>query len=148
MREPFLVVVERDREHEDLLTVLDRDDAPRGEALAVAAAVDLVNDRHLGIAADEEIRVQRMWRAALHGADRRDQRLPDHLSAEHALPAILWAPPAKQVHLDLLEVEHVEHGFDGSFGHGVLAVIVEHAARRERMSRRALLRRDEAAILI
>src|SRR3954452_25361937 len=77
-----------------------------------------------------------------------NRRLPNNLSAEHALPAILRAAPAKQVHLELLEVEHVEHGFDGSFGHGVLAVIVEHAARRERMSRRALLRRDEAAILI
>ena len=32
------------------LAVLDRDDAARGEAAAVADAVDLVDDRHLGIA--------------------------------------------------------------------------------------------------
>ena len=65
--------------------------------------------------------MQRMRRAALDGAHRGDQRLPDHLSAEHALPAILRRAAAKQVHLELFEVEHIEHRLDGSFGHGVLA---------------------------
>ena len=64
--------------------------------------------------------MQRMRRAAFDGAHRRDQRLPDHLSAEHALPAILRREAAKQVHLELFEVEHIEHRFDGSFGHGGL----------------------------
>ena len=61
--------------------------------------------------------MQRMRREAFDGAHRRDQRLPDHLSAEHALPAILRREAAKQVHLELFEVEHIEHRFDGSFGH-------------------------------
>ena len=65
--------------------------------------------------------MHRMRRTAFDGAAGRDQRLPDHLAAEHALPAILRAAATKQVHLDLFEVEHVEHGLDGSFGHGVLA---------------------------
>src|SRR3954470_20925996 len=120
MREPFLVVVERDREHEDLLAVLDRNHAARGEALAVAAAVDLVDDRHLWIAADQKIRMQRMRYTAFDGADGGDQRLPDDLPAEHALPAVLRRAAAKQVHLELFEIEHVEHGLDGGSGHCVL----------------------------
>ena len=57
-----------------------------------------------------------MRRAALDGAAGRDQRLSDHLAAEHALPAVLRAAPAKEIHLELLEVEHIEHGLDGG-GH-------------------------------
>ena len=48
---PGLVAVERHRHGEYRLAVLDRDDAPGGEALAVADAIDLVDDRHLGVAA-------------------------------------------------------------------------------------------------
>ena len=40
------------------LPVLDRHHAAGGEAAAVADAVDLVDDRHLGIAAEQEIGVQ------------------------------------------------------------------------------------------
>jgi hypothetical protein len=39
------------------------------------------------------------------GAAGRDQRLADHLAAEHALPARLRAAPAKQVYLERLEIE-------------------------------------------
>src|SRR5262249_16384979 len=62
MAHPGLVAVERHRHGEDRLPVLDRDHAPGGEALAVADAVDLVDDRHLGIAGEQEIGVQRVWR--------------------------------------------------------------------------------------
>ena len=99
MLEARLVVVERHHQGEDRLPVLDRDHAPRGEALAVADAIHLVDDRHLRIAADQEVGVHRMRRAALDGAARRDQRLPDHLAAEHALPAILRRAAAKQIQL-------------------------------------------------
>ena len=87
------------------LAVLDRDHAPRGEALAVADAVDVVDDRHLRIAGQQEIGVQRMRRPALDGAGGGDQRLADHLAAEHALPADLRAAAAEQVHLELFEIE-------------------------------------------
>ena len=60
--EARLVGVERHRHGEDRLPVLDRDHAPGGEALAVADAVDLVDDRHLGIAGQQEIGVQGMRR--------------------------------------------------------------------------------------
>jgi hypothetical protein len=92
--------------------VLDRDHAPGREALAVADAVDLVDDRHLGIAAEQEIGVQRMRLAVLHGAAGRDQRLADHLAAEHPLPAVLGRAPAEQVHLERLEIEGCEEFLD------------------------------------
>ena len=99
------------------LAVLDRDDAPGGEALAVADAVDLVDDRHLRIAAEQEIGVQRMRQHALDGAAGGDQRLADHLAAEHALPcAICGLRAAKQVHLELFEIEDGEQVGDGG-GH-------------------------------
>jgi hypothetical protein len=123
--------VERDHQGEDRLPVLDRDHAARGEALAVADAVDLVDDRHLRIAADQEVRMHRMRRTAFDGAAGRDQRLPDHLAAEHALPAILRRAPAKEIHFELLDVEHIEHGLDGS-GHGA-----DLRDTRPRLSRRA-----------
>src|SRR5205814_4912503 len=103
MFETRLVNVKRDHQGKDRLAVLDRDHAPRGEALAIADAVDFVDDRHLGIAADQEIAVQRVRRAAVHSAAGRDQRLTDHLPAEHALPAILWATAAKKIHFKLLD---------------------------------------------
>jgi hypothetical protein len=96
--------------------VLDRHHAAGREALAVADAIDLVDDRHLGIPADQEIGVQRMRRAAFDGARGRDQRLTDHLTAEHALPAVLRRAAAKQIHFELLDVQHIEHGLDGG-GH-------------------------------
>src|ERR1043166_3276245 len=50
--------------------------------------------------------------AVLDGARSGDQRLPDDLPAEHALPAVLRRTAAKQIHFELLEIEHVEHGLD------------------------------------
>src|SRR6516164_4432102 len=87
----WLMPVERHRHGVNRLPVLDRDHAPRGEALAVADAVDLVDDRHLGVAGEQEIGVQRVRRPARHvdGAAGGNKRLPDHLPAEHALPADL-----------------------------------------------------------
>jgi hypothetical protein len=121
---PGLVVVERDRHGEDRVPVLDRDDAPGGEALAVADAVDLVDDRYLGVAGQQEIRVQRVRRAAAdvrHRPAGGDQRLADHLTAEHALPADLRRAATEQVHLERLEVEKGEELFDGRGHRGAFA---------------------------
>jgi hypothetical protein len=57
-----------------------------------------------------------MWRSTgdvLHGPARGDQRLADHLAAEHPLPALLGRAAAKQVHLDRLEIENGEEILDG-----------------------------------
>ena len=107
MLEAGLVDLERRFQREDRLAVLDGDDAPRGERAAVANAVDLVDDRHLGVARTHEIAVQRMHVAVgLDRALRGDQRLGDHLPAEHALPVELGAAAAIEVVLELLEVEN------------------------------------------
>src|SRR5262249_43786839 len=112
-----LVGMERDSGGEDGLAMLDGDDAPRGEALSVADAVDLVDDRDLGVAAQHEIRVHRMRRPSLHGAQGGDQRLANHLAAEHPLPARLRRAAAKQVHLELFQIKDGEKVLDGG-GHG------------------------------
>ena len=130
MGEPGLVAVERHRHDEDRLAVLDRLHPPRGEALAVAHALDVVDDRDLGIAGEQEIGVQRVRRAFLDvdGAAGRDQRLADHLAAEHPLPGDLRRAPAEQVHLELFEVEDFEEGLDG--GHEAFRWRVQWAIQR------------------
>src|SRR5579862_2909934 len=98
---------------------MDRLDVAGGEALAVADAVDLVDDRHFGIAAEQEIGVQRMRRPrgdVLDGAAGGHQRLADYLAAEHPLPARLRRAAAEQVHLQRLEIENVEDFLNGG-GH-------------------------------
>ena len=62
-----------------------------------------------GIAAEQEVGVQRMrWprRYVLDGPASRDQCLTDDLPAKHPLPARLRRPAAKQIHLELLEIEN------------------------------------------
>jgi hypothetical protein len=51
--------------------------------------------------------------AILDGPGRGDQRLPDHLAAEHPLPSDLRAPAPEQVVLERLEVEDGEEIVDG-----------------------------------
>ena len=94
------------------MAVLDRRHAPGGKAPAVANAIDLVDDRHLGIAAKKEIGVQRMRRPLRHVVNRTagsNQSLADDLAAEHALPARLRRAAAEQVHLQRLEIEDGEN---------------------------------------
>src|SRR5688500_18071065 len=61
-----------------------------------------------------------MRQAALDGAAGRDHRLPNHLAAEHPLPARLRAVAPEQVHLELFEIENGNqvnqaHGHGGAF---------------------------------
>ena len=58
-----------------------------------------------------------MRQRALDGAGGGDQRLADHLAAEHALQADLRAAAAEQIHLELFEIEDGEQVCDGG-GHG------------------------------
>ncbi len=69
--EAALLDLERGGHGEDRLAMLDGDDAAGGEALAVADAVDLVDDRHRGIAGAHEIGVQGMDGAAARRCGRR-----------------------------------------------------------------------------
>ena len=95
------------------MAMLDRHHAAGGEALAVANAVDLVDDRHLGIAGQQEVGVHRMRRSAVDRPGGGDQRLADHLPAEHTLPADLRAAAAKQVDLERLKIEDGQQVLDG-----------------------------------
>ena len=99
--------------------MLDRDHPPGGEAPAVANAIDLVDDRYLGVAAEQEVGVQRMRRPAVdvERAAGRDQRLADHLAAEYPLAPDLGRAAAEQVDLELLEIEDGEQVLNGG-GHG------------------------------
>ena len=109
------------------LAALDRHDAAGGEAAALADAVDLVEDRHRGVAAEQEVGVQRVRRPARrYGAARRHQRLRHHLPAEDPGPAHPRAHAPEQVLLQALQVEDVEklcddvgHAAGGAFGGAV-----------------------------
>ncbi len=96
MVETFFVHVEAGLQVEDRLAVLDRDHAPGGERLAVADAVDLIEDRRVRVSSAQEVRVQRVDEArrpivglVLDCARRGDQRLPGDLSPEHSLTLLV-----------------------------------------------------------
>ena len=103
--------MERRRQREDSLAVLDSRDASRRERPAVPDAVHQVNQRHRRIAWADEVGVQRVHRAVFrHGPARGNERLTGHLAAEYPLPAlVLRAAAAEDVDLDLLQVEEGHH---------------------------------------
>ena len=106
--EPLLGRLERRGHVEDRPAVLDRDDAPRAEALAVARDVDLVDDRRVHVARQQEVRVQRVHLTRAGRVARGRKRLAEHLPAEHSVPAEVAALPAEDVVLDALELEQVQ----------------------------------------
>src|SRR5450631_4209857 len=57
-----------------------------------------------------------MWQAAFDGAACRYHRLPNHLPAEHPLPACFRAVAAEQVHLERFEIED-RNQVNQAFGH-------------------------------
>jgi len=85
--EARLLLVERGHHDENRLALLAGDNPTGGEAAAVAEPLDLEQDRLVGIAAEEEIGVQRVRVAARDRALGGDQRLRQHLPAEHPPPA-------------------------------------------------------------
>src|SRR5215831_6613353 len=91
--------------------MLDRHDAPRGKAAAIPNAVDLVDNWNLGISGQQEIGMKRMRWPLRDPVDRTaggNQRLADHLAAEHALPADLRRAASKQIYLDRLKIKDGE----------------------------------------
>src|ERR1700742_2196492 len=97
----FFLGMEGNHDGEDRVAMLDRGDAPGRVALAVAQPLDLVDDRDLRIAGQDEVAMDRMRQPSLDGAACCYHRLSDHLAAEYALPARLRAVAAEQVHLEL-----------------------------------------------
>jgi hypothetical protein len=116
--ESRLVQLEAGGHVEDRLAVLDRDHPAGGERATVADPVDLIEDRHLGVAGPQEVCVERVDVAlGVDGAGRRHQGLSRHLAAEDALAVLRRRHPAEDVDLDGLEVEHPHQFVDGSLGH-------------------------------
>ena len=70
---------------ENLLALLNGDDAPCGEALAVTRPLDLVEYRYAGVARADKIALQRMADAVANGFVSGHQSLGDDLAAEDAL---------------------------------------------------------------
>ena len=85
--------------------------AAGGETAAIADALDVVDDGPRGIAGQQEVPVQGVYRPArVDRARRRHQRLTQHLSAEDALPALVAASATEQVIFQRLQVEGGEEG--------------------------------------
>src|SRR4051794_33474160 len=122
----MLVDMERHHDREDRIAVLDGGNPAGRVALAVAQPLNFVNDRYLRIAGKNEIAVQRVRQPALYGSACGHHRLPDHLAAEHPLPARLRAVAAEQVYLYRLEIEDRDK-IDQSFGHRALSVSVHRS---------------------
>src|SRR5690606_3059650 len=66
-------------------------------------------DRMIGIAATQEVGVQRMHRAPFDGAISRHQGLAEHLAAEHAAKARIEALAPKAVGLEALQAQQLEN---------------------------------------
>ena len=103
--------MERRGHIENLLAMLNGDDAASRETAAIARPIDFIDDRNRRIARAQEISVQGMTGAGLR-IDRPisgNERLRDHLPPKHALIGfVLGALPAKQVNLKPLEVHEME----------------------------------------
>ena len=98
--QPVLGHLERTGEIENLLTVLDRGHPPGGETLAVARAIDLIEDRHGRVARPDEIAVHRVAGPILDRLIGREKRLRDHMAAEDSRAPILGRRPPEKVHLN------------------------------------------------
>ena len=137
----FLLGMKRHHDGEDRVAVLDRSDPAGRIALAVAQPLDLVDDRNLGVAGQDEVAMQRMRQPPFDGAARRHHGLSDHLAAEHPLPTRLRAAAAKQVHLDRLQIENGNQ-VNQAFGHGSALVNLGHSGMVRRTRPRGACTRE------
>ena len=76
--------------------------------MAVEAAIHLVHNRRVEITAAQKIGVQRMHHPVGHGHGSGGQGLSQHLAAEHLRTADVTALAAKQIDLELFELEEIQ----------------------------------------
>jgi hypothetical protein len=97
MLESRLVDLKRGGHGQDRAARLGGHHAPGGERAAIADAIDLVLDRHIQVAAAQEVRVQRVnqaiWGNRLRG---RGERLAEDLPAKDPAPPEVLAAPSKR----------------------------------------------------
>ena len=110
MYEPGLFHLEGSLEIEDGLAVLHCHHAAGGERFPVSDSVHDIENRDLHVARAQEVRVQRM-RPSSRGDRARGchQGLRGHLPAEDAKSLLVGVVAAKDVHLELLDVEEAKH---------------------------------------
>ncbi len=109
---PRLVDLKRGRQVENRPALLNGHDPAGGEALAVADAIDVVDDRPADIPRPEKIGMQAVGRALRrHGLVGGRQRLPQYLSAVDVAEAEILALAAKDVLLDLLQLQQFQQFF-------------------------------------
>ena len=103
--------------------MLDGDYAPRGKRTAVTRALDVVDNRCLGVAGAQEVGVQRVRLArAVDRALRRRQRLAKHLAAEDETCADVAALTAKQVVFQLFRLQQLDQFGNVVLRHGAALV--------------------------
>jgi hypothetical protein len=105
MIETGLSTLERRCTGEDLLTILDRNDTPRGKRMPIAATIDLINDGSIEISATQEVGVQRMNLEIVYRLVSGHERLAEHLPAVDLRATDVTTLTAKQVDLESLELE-------------------------------------------
>ncbi len=104
-----LVGVEVGRQHDDDAALLAGEHAPRGEAGAVAGALDLVADVLAAGAGHGERQVQRVGRLVVADGELRSaQRLADQQPAEH-VPGRRGVAGREDVGVDLVERQPLDH---------------------------------------
>ncbi len=92
------------------LAALYRNDAARGETLAVSDSVDVIEYGDRRVSGTQKIAVQRVRQALWFGdgTGSGDERLANDLPAVHSLPALIWTPSSKKIAVDLLQIEKVQ----------------------------------------
>ena len=106
--EPRLGDLKAGLQVEDCPAMLNGHHTTGGETLAVADAVDLVQDRQAGVAGPEKVGVQRVHMAiGFHCACGSNEGLAGDLAAEHALAVLVGRDSTEEVHLDRFQIEQV-----------------------------------------
>jgi predicted esterase len=89
--------------------MLNGDNAPGGETLAVTDAIHLENDRVLQIAWSQKIGMQGMYMTVFrHGTGGTEQGLSQHLTAVHAHPAFIFVRAAIEVFIQCFQLEMIK----------------------------------------
>ncbi len=140
--------LERGDAGEDGLPLLDRADPSRGEAAAIAHAIDVVHHRLVRVTGTQEIAVQRMHMALRrHRLAGSGDHLAEHLPAEQLGKAEVLAGATEQVFLDAFQGQQIDQGVEylGHFGildKGGRTGAPCYGFRRQRSSNRAYCRQS------
>jgi hypothetical protein len=111
--------VERAGQIEDHFAALPGDHSAGGERAPVADHLDVVYQRDVDPAGQQKVGVQRVQHPGDHDRTRRrDQRLRQHLAAEHPLQLGVRLAGPEQPDFDFLQIEQVDE-LGHRLGHGL-----------------------------